>query len=74
MFLRDNSVFVPVTDPNLAPERTANERLPMEQRLTTFNEVEFTYTEEEALTEAGRCLGCPTHWCAKACPAGVPVT
>ncbi len=74
MFLRDNSVFVPVTDPNLAPERTANERLPMEQRLTTFDEVEFTYTEEEALTEAGRCLGCPTHWCAKACPAGVPVT
>lgn len=74
MFLRDNSVFVPVADPNLAPERTANERLSMERRLTTFDEVEFTYTEEAALTEAGRCLGCPTHWCAKACPAGVPVT
>lgn len=74
MFLRDNSVFVPVNDPNMAPERTANERLPMERRLTTFDEVEFTYTEGEALEEAGRCLGCPTHWCSKACPAGVPVT
>lgn len=74
MFLRDNTVFVPVDDPNLAPERTANGQLDMERRLSTFDEVEFTYTEEEALTEAGRCLGCPTHWCSKACPAGVPVT
>ena len=30
MFLPDNSVFVPVTDPNLSPERTPNQRLPME--------------------------------------------
>ncbi|MCI8539777.1 MAG: glutamate synthase subunit beta [Oscillospiraceae bacterium] len=74
MFLRDNTVFVPVDDPNLAEERTANGQLDMERRLSTFDEVEFTYTEEEALAEAGRCLGCPTHWCSKACPAGVPVT
>lgn len=74
MFLRDNTVFVPVTSPNMEPERTANDRLPMERRLTTFDEVDHTYTQEEARREAGRCLGCPTHWCAKGCPAGVPVT
>lgn len=74
MFLRDNTVFVPVTDPNMAPERTANQRLPMEERLASFDEVDAVYTEEEALSEARRCLGCPTHWCAEACPAGVPVT
>jgi glutamate synthase (NADPH/NADH) small chain len=74
MFLPDNSVYVPVTDPNQSPLRTANGRLPMDARLTTFDEVEQTYTEEEALLEASRCYGCPTHWCTKACPAGVPVT
>jgi glutamate synthase (NADPH/NADH) small chain len=46
----------------------------MEQRLSTFEEVEHTYTAEQAQNEAARCLKCPTHWCAKACPAGVPVT
>ena len=74
MFLPDNSVFVPVTDPNLSPERTPNQRLPMEARLSTFQEVEFTYTEEQAENEARRCFQCPTHWCTKKCPAGVPVT
>ena len=74
MFLRDNSIFVPVTDPNMDPKRTPNQRLPMEERLTTFREVEAAYTEQEAQTEASRCLQCPTHWCSKACPAGVPVT
>ena len=74
MFLPDNTLFVPVKDPNMAGERTANERLPMEQRLTSFDEVDHSYTEEQALNESARCLKCPTHWCAKACPAGVPVT
>ncbi len=36
--------------------------------------MDATYTEEQALNEASRCLKCPTHWCQKACPAGVPVT
>ena len=74
MFMPDNSVFVPVKEPNMAPERTAAARLDMQARLSGFDEVEDTYTEEQALTEAGRCLKCPTHWCANGCPAGVPVT
>ena len=74
MFLPDNSIFTPVTDPNMDPSRTANRRLSVEERITSFDEVDATYTEEQALNESGRCLKCPTHWCQKACPAGVPVT
>lgn len=73
MFLPDNSVFEPVKNVNMVGQRTKNGRLPMEQRLTTFDEVELTYTEEEALLEASRCMGCPTRWCTKECPAGMPV-
>lgn len=73
MFMPDNTVFVPVKDPNMVPDRTKNERLPMNERLTTFQEVEKTYTEEEAAREASRCLGCPRRWCAGECPAGVPI-
>lgn len=74
MFLPDNSKFIPVQDPNMAAQRTANGRLDMADRLTTFDEVEHSYTGEQAAAEAARCLKCPTHWCEKACPAGVPVT
>lgn len=73
MFLPDNSVFEPVKNVNMVGQRTKNGRLPMEQRLSTFDEVELTYTEEEALLEASRCMGCPTRWCTKECPAGMPV-
>ncbi len=74
MFLPDNTIYKPVDAPNKSPLRTQNTRLPMADRLTSFQEVEKTYTEEEALQEAARCYGCPTHWCTKACPANVPVT
>ena len=73
MFMPDNSVFVKVENPNMAADRTKNERLSMEERLTTFQEVEKTYTEEEALREASRCMGCPRRWCSGECPAGMPV-
>ena len=73
MFMPDNSVFVKVENPNMAADRTKNERLPMAERLTTFREVEKTYTEEEALREASRCMGCPRRWCSGECPAGMPV-
>ena len=73
MLMPDNTVFVPVQNPNMTGERTKNQRLPMAERLTTFQEVEKTYTEEEALREASRCLGCPSRWCSKECPAGMPV-
>ncbi len=74
MWMQDNSKFIPVVEPNMAKERTIPHSIAMDQRLSTFAEVEQTYTQEEAANEAARCLKCPTHWCQKACPAGVPVT
>jgi glutamate synthase (NADPH/NADH) small chain len=74
MLMPDNTEFVVVKDPNMNPQRTANGRLPMVKRVLTFDEVEQVYTEEQAENESARCLKCPTHWCQKACPAGVPVT
>ena len=74
MFMPDNTTFEVVQNPNLEAERTKNARLSMDQRLTTFGEVEQTYTREQAEAEMARCLKCPTHWCQKKCPAGVPVT
>ena len=70
MYLPDNTIFKPVENPNMSPERVANERLPMDQRFSTFDAVELTYTEAQALEESARCLKCPTHWCQKGCPAG----
>lgn len=55
MIMPDNTVFVPVKDPNMVPDRTKNERLSMAERLSTFAEVEKTYTEEQAAREASRC-------------------
>ena len=61
MFLPDNSIFTPVADPNMDPSRTANRRLSVEERITSFDEVDATYTEEQALNESGRCLKCHCH-------------
>ena len=69
MFMPDNSVFVPVETPNMTGERTQNAVLPMEERLTSFQEIQQTYTPGEA----SRCLGCPRKWCSVHCPAGMPV-
>ena len=73
MLLPDNSEYKPVEHPNMAPTRTVNGHLSVKERLGSYDEIDQTYTEEEALEEASRCLYCPTHWCQKACPAGVPV-
>ena len=75
MFLPDNSIFTPVVNPNMDPNRTPNQRLAMRPSgsppLTRWTPPTPT---NQALNEASRCLKCPTHWCQKACPAGVPVT
>lgn len=74
MLMKDNTLFIPVKDPNMDPCQTRPARLSVEERLNGFAEIEGTYTADEAQKESERCLKCPTHWCAKACPAGVPVT
>ncbi len=42
-------------------ERVQIKTLPKNQRLHSFKEVEFGYTKEEAMKEAGRCLKCGFH-------------
>lgn len=74
MLLNDNTRFIPVRDPNRSESRTVPHQLNLERRIASFDEVEDSYTPEQAAEESARCLKCPTHWCQNACPAGVPVT
>lgn len=43
-------------------------------RCTNFDEVALGYTEEMALNEASRCLGCKTKPCMKSCPVAVDIS
>lgn len=74
MFLRDNTVFVPVQAPNLSKQKTAMPTQPAEARVRNFDEVALGYTPELAEAEASRCLKCPGRYCAVSCPAHVPTT
>jgi glutamate synthase (NADPH/NADH) small chain len=44
-----------------------------EVRVTNFEEVEQGYTDEEALSEAARCLNCPKPRCMEGCPVGIHI-
>ena len=74
LLMPDNTLFEVVKDPNMQAKSTKANSLPVPERLVTYDEIEKTYTKEQAENEAARCLKCPTHWCQKKCPAGVPVT
>jgi formate dehydrogenase major subunit len=39
-------------------KREKNRELPVKERLNNFSEVEYTFSEEQAVKEANRCLGC----------------
>lgn len=62
-----------------AKERTAIERVVMPEldanyRATTlFEEVNQGLTAEQALTEAKRCLDCPTPTCVEGCPVNINI-
>lgn len=43
------------------------------ERARNFNEVALGYTEELAVQEAHRCLGCKNEPCVKGCPVQVPI-
>lgn len=47
--------------------------LSIEERKTTFKEVEMGFTPEQAVIEANRCLQCKEPQCVKGCPAGVNI-
>ena len=44
---------------------------PANKRITNFNEVALGYTENQALTEAKRCLNCKNPLCKNGCPVDV---
>lgn len=46
---------------------------PAIERIENFSEVALGYTEEQAQTEAARCLRCPTQPCVSSCPVNVPI-
>ena len=50
-----------------------NGNIPLNQRINSFSEVEFTYTEEELKASTKRCMDCSNcrecHQCVSACPA-----
>lgn len=66
----DGNVEKPIAPPEKMDPRLGSEKgfsgrkrrpvqvIPVEERTSTFNEVEKTYTEEDAVTEASRCLRC----------------
>jgi glutamate synthase (NADPH/NADH) small chain len=47
---------------------------PVEDRITNFEEVPLGYSEEEAISEAKRCLQCSHSPCTEKCPVKIDVT
>lgn len=74
MFLRDNTVFVPVQDPNLSMVKTPMPTQSPAERVKNYNEVALGYTPEMAAEESARCLKCPGRYCSVSCPAHTPTT
>jgi glutamate synthase (NADPH/NADH) small chain len=54
-------------------ERQIERKQPSEERIRNFDEVSFTYTPEEAVTEAERCLTCKKPLCIHGCPVEVDI-
>jgi len=54
-------------------KRVEMRKLPVEERIKSFNEVVLGLTEEEAIEEAKRCLQCPNHPCIEGCPVGTNI-
>jgi glutamate synthase (NADPH/NADH) small chain len=46
---------------------------PVSERTRDFEEVSLGFSEEQAMTEASRCLQCPTPTCIRACPVGIDI-
>jgi glutamate synthase (NADPH/NADH) small chain len=54
-------------------ERQIERKQPSEERIRNFDEVSFTYTPEEAVKEANRCLSCKKPLCIHGCPVEVDI-
>lgn len=54
-------------------KRTEMPTLSPDVRNKSFEEVALGYTEEQALSEANRCLNCKTKPCVKGCPVNIDI-
>ncbi len=57
-------------------ERAPRQEMPRQdprERIQNFNEVALGYTEQMAITEASRCIGCPKPKCVDGCPVLVDI-
>ncbi|HIE18377.1 TPA: NADPH-dependent glutamate synthase, partial [Candidatus Bathyarchaeota archaeon] len=45
----------------------------VEERIQSFNEVALGYSEEEAISEASRCLQCKVPRCVEGCPVNIDI-
>jgi len=53
-------------------DREPMPRLPVEERVSSFKEVNKGFSEEAAIKEAKRCLNCAGHLCKDVCPYQAP--
>jgi len=63
----------PKAKPKLQKEAVPIPKQAPETRRRNFNEVALGYTEEQALTEASRCLQCPKPQCIQGCPVEIDI-
>ncbi len=54
-------------------ERVEPKEQPPKERIKNFDEVNLGYSEEEAVSEAERCLQCKNPLCMKGCPVAVDI-
>ncbi|MBR3296758.1 MAG: NADPH-dependent glutamate synthase [Firmicutes bacterium] len=58
---------------NMAPKKNPMPSQDPQVRSTNFDEVALGYTEEMAVDEANRCLGCKTRPCVEGCPVNISI-
>ena len=58
---------------NMDPKKCPMPSQPPQERSKNFGEVALGYTYEMAVTEARRCLHCPTKPCQGGCPVGIDI-
>ncbi len=54
-------------------QKTPMREQPLEERIKSFDEVPYGYSEEEAVQEARRCLQCKKPFCIDACPVEIDI-
>lgn len=59
--------------PHYALKRQEVRKRPASERTKDFEEVSLGFSQEQAVSEASRCLQCPTPTCVRECPVGIDI-